>query len=108
MLTLPACIGAAMGKRDEGSGNATIRIPEDLQPGKEGKCTQTAQMDKLVLKDGHMFDIGKDMPDETRNQLMDHTFGGSTIDMLHQDLLAHEVDHEGVQKRAEDNGFYKA
>lgn len=103
------CIGSAIG-RDEGSADepALLAVPDEYAVGAESKCTSWVEIDKLVLADGHMFDVGQDLPAEIESELRAHAFGGSTVDMLHRDLLAHEVDHQGVGMRARENGFHRA
>jgi hypothetical protein len=103
------CIGCAQGELGHSKRDPTQHADflDDFAVGQPSKCTDTVSHDKLVLSDGHMFHIGKDMPAEVKHELYRHTFSGSTIELLHQDLLIHEVDHAGVQKRAEENAMMK-
>lgn len=84
-------------------GSSNHRLSKTYAVGQPTDCKRAVSHDKLVLRDGHMFHISEDMPAHDRRDLYHHTFNGSTIDMLHQDLLAHEVDHDGVHNRAEEN-----
>lgn len=87
-----------------GNQNANSQTPyiwDKYGEGSNNTCTNAVEPSKVVLADGHMFEVGDSTPAHHATALLDHFEVNSNANDLPPELRQYEINPEGVQHRLE-------